>query len=367
MRIPLVDLAAQHRQIAQEVTDGMARVIERSAFILGEEVGQFERRLAEFCGVRAAVGVGNGTDALEFALRAAGIGPGDEVIVPANSFIASALAVVRAGATPALVDCDPNHYLIDVERASDRAGPRTKAIMPVHLYGQVAPMDAVMAFAREAGITVIEDAAQAQGAKQEGRSAGSFGLAAGTSFYPGKNIGAYGDAGAVLTDSPEIAVKVRRMRNWGSEAKYEHPEIGFNSRLDTLQAVVLISKLRRLAEWNEARREAASRYDGMLVDLEEVTSPATLPGNEHIWHLYVVRVPERDEVLGKLNEAGIGAGIHYPVPIHLHGAMSFLGHKPGDFPVAERAAKEILSLPLYPEITPKQQQQVVDELTKAVR
>jgi dTDP-4-amino-4,6-dideoxygalactose transaminase len=364
--IPLVDLKAQHRVIAAEVEAGLARVMERAAFILGDEVAVFEAAFARFCGVAHCVGVANGTDAIELALRAAGLGPGDEVILPTNSFIATALAVLRAGATPVLVDCDPVHHLIDPHGVRRRIGRRSRAIVPVHLYGQVAPMEELQALADEAGIVVLEDAAQAHGARRRGRVAGGFGLAAATSFYPGKNLGAYGDGGAVLTDSGTLAARLRALRNYGSEAKYHHPEIGFNSRLDTLQAVVLSAKLAHLAAWNGARRAAARRYDELLVPLQDVTPPATLPGNEHVWHLYVVRVPHRDAVLARLNEAGIGAGVHYPVPIHLQGAFAHLGHERGDFPAAEAAAAEVLSLPLFPEITPAQQERVVAALAAAI-
>ncbi|MGH2732817.1 MAG: DegT/DnrJ/EryC1/StrS family aminotransferase, partial [Actinomycetota bacterium] len=315
-QIPLVDLKAQHSRIANEVREGWDAVLDRTAFILGPQVEQFEVAFAQFCGVEHCVGVASGTDALELAVRAGGIGPGDEVIVPTNTFIASPLAVLRAGARPVLVDVDPVSHLLDVEQVADRLGPATAAIMPVHLYGQVAPMEELSVLAEPAGVAIIEDAAQAHGALRKGAPAGSFGLAAGISFYPGKNLGAYGDGGAVLTGSGEIARKVRALRNYGGEKKYEHPEVGFNSRLDTLQAVVLSVKLAHLARWNAARREAADRYDRLLEGLDEVTRPEVCPGNEHVWHLYVVRVPRRDEVLMALKEAGIGAGIHYPIPVH---------------------------------------------------
>lgn len=363
-RIPLVDLACQHREIAEEVQAGFARVMQTGAYILGPPVKEFEEAFARFSGVRHCVGVANGTDALELVLRALGVGEGDEVILPANTFVATALAVLRAGAWPVLVDSDPAFHLIDTEKARARVGPRTKAIVPVHLFGQVAPMERLADLAH--GVAIVEDAAQAQGARRHGRAAGSFGVAAGTSFYPGKNLGAYGDAGAVLTDSDEIARKVRALRNYGSEVKYHHPEMGFNSRLDTLQAIVLQAKLSRLSAWNEARRQAARRYDELLARLPAVERPRTLEGNEHIWHLYVVRVPHRDQVLERLHAAGIGAGIHYPVPIHLQGAFRALGHGPGDFPVAEKAAGEVLSLPLYPGITAEQQAEVVDALEDAL-
>ena len=364
--IPLVDLAAQHREVADEVRSGMARVMDSSSFILGRDVAEFEAAFAAFSEVRHCIGVANGTDALELALRALGVGAGDEVILPANTFIATAAAVIRAGATPVLVDCDPVPQLIDVAQVAAKVTPRTKVILPVHLFGQVARVEELLALAEMRGIAVVEDAAQAQGARRHGTTAGGFGIAAGTSFYPGKNLGAYGDGGAVLTSSDEVARKLRALRNYGSEVKYSHPEIGFNSRLDTLQAVVLQAKLRRLAAWNEARRDAARRYHALLAELPGVTLPATLPGNEHVWHLYVVRVPRRDEVLRRLHEAGVGAGVHYPVPIHLQGAFANLGHRPGDFPEAEAAAAEVLSLPLFPQITAAQQERVAGTLAKAL-
>jgi dTDP-4-amino-4,6-dideoxygalactose transaminase len=367
--IPPVDLGVQHAAIAEEVAAGFAAVFDKTAFILGPAVKAFEEAYAAFVGARHCIGVANGTDALELALRATGADADADVLLPANTFIATALAVLRAGARPVLVDCDPEHFLIDLEQAAARVTKRTRFLMPVHLYGQMAPTEKVEALARAHGLTVIEDAAQAQGARRHGRAAGATGRAAGTSFYPGKNLGAYGDAGAVTTDDDALAARVRAMRNYGSEVKYHHPEIGFNSRLDTLQAVVLSAKLKRLAGWNEARRAAAGRYDALLAehpDLAAVTRPRTLAGNEHVFHLYVVRVPNRDEVVRRLNADGIGAQIHYPVPIHLQGAFKQLGLGPGSFPIAEKAAREILSLPMFPEITADQQARVVASLRRAL-
>jgi dTDP-4-amino-4,6-dideoxygalactose transaminase len=341
-------------------------VLERTSFVLGSEVAEFEAAFARFVGVRHCVGVANGTDALELALRALDVGAGDEVVVPTNSFVASALAVARAGAVPVLVDCEAATGLLDVADVERKLGPRTRAIMPVHLYGQVAPMERLAPLAEARGIAIVEDAAQAQGARRQGRTAGCFGAVAATSFYPGKNLGAYGDAGAVLTGRDEIASRLRALRNYGSEVKYVHPETGFNSRLDTLQAVVLNAKLKRLAGWNAARRRAAQRYDELLAGLPGLVLPTTLPGNEHIWHLYVVRVPRRDEVFARLQAAGIGAGIHYPTPIHLLGAFRKLGGRRGDHPVAERLAGEVLSLPIFPEITPEQQERTAAALAQAL-
>lgn len=363
--IPLVDLRAQHAEIAAELESGFERVFAATSFILGGEVAEFERDFAAYCGVAHCVGVGNGTDAIELTMRALGIGVGDEVLMPANTFIATALGVLRAGARPVPVDCD-EHFLLDPRRMEERITPRTRAVLPVHLFGQMADMEAIGEAAAARGLMVVEDAAQSQGARRHGRSAGCFGVAAATSFYPGKNLGAYGDAGAVLTAAEPIAARLRRLRNWGSESKYHHPEIGFNSRLDTLQAVVLAAKLRRLDAWNAARQRAAARYDELLTGVEGVATPRVLAGNQHVYHLYVVRVPRRDQVLASLQAAGIGAGVHYPTPLHLHGALRHLGYREGDFPVAEAASGEILSLPLHPHLTEAQQERVVDCMRRAL-
>jgi len=369
--IPLVDLAAQHGEIAGEVARGWQEVLAGTAFVGGPQVGDFEREFAAFTGVQECAGVANGTDAIELPLRALGIGAGDEVILPANSFIATAEAVCRAGAVPVLVDCaDDGTYLMDMDAAEAAVTERTRAFVPVHLYGQAAQVERLTEPATRTGVAVIEDAAQSHGAVRNGLSAGSLGHAAATSFYPGKNLGAYGDAGAVLTNSAALAGKIRLIRDHGSPRKYVHEVIGLNSRMDTLQAVVLSAKLRRLAAWNQARREAAARYQEALADLEEVSLPRTLPGNTHVWHLYVIRVPDRDRVLAKLHAAGIGAAIHYPTPIHLTAAFAVLtGEAPraGAFPVAERQAPELLSLPIYPHITAAQQERVVEVLRKALR
>jgi dTDP-4-amino-4,6-dideoxygalactose transaminase len=366
--IPLVDLAAQHAAVAGEIAEGWRQVLARTSFIAGPQVAAFESEYAAFTGTRHCAGVANGTDAIEIALRALGVGPGDECILPANTFIATAEAVCRAGATPVLVDCaDDGTYLIDTDAAGAAVTPRTRAIIPVHLYGQAAPVERLLPLAKKAGAWVVEDAAQAQGAHRAGRGAGALGHVAATSFYPGKNLGAYGDAGAVLTDSAELAARVEMIRDHGSRQKYEHDVIGVNSRLDSLQAVVLSAKLRRLAGWNEARRAAARRYGELLGGAEDIITPRVLDGNEPVWHLYVVRVPDRDRVIKELHAAGIGAGIHYPVPLHLTAALAGLGHTDGAFPVAERAAREILSLPLFPEITPVQQERVVSVLLAAVQ
>jgi dTDP-4-amino-4,6-dideoxygalactose transaminase len=363
--IPLVDLEIQHRLVAQEIRAAFEDVLTSKSFVLGPQVERFERSYADYCGVEWCVGVGNGTDAIELALRAIGVGPGDEVITAANSFVATAEAIVRTGATLVLADCD-EHFLLDSDAALAAISDRTRAILPVHLYGQMAPIERY-ADATARGIHLIEDAAQSQGATRHGQHSGSVGIAAATSFYPGKNLGAYGDAGAVTTNDTAIAERLRALRNHGGVRKYEHLAVGVNSRLDELQAVVLSAKLRWLEQWNDERRLAAERYSDLLKDLEQVIVPAVMPGNEHVWHLYVVRVPRRDEVLQHLTAAGVGAGIHYPAPIHLLPPFAKREWKFGAFRTAEAVAGEILSLPIYPGITPDQQERVVGHLAEALK
>jgi|HubBroStandDraft_6_1064221.scaffolds.fasta_scaffold232724_1 dTDP-4-amino-4,6-dideoxygalactose transaminase len=366
--IRLVDLAAQHAAVADEVAAGWRQVLDQTAFVGGTQVRAFEQEYAAFTGTRHCVGMANGTDAIEIALRALSVGPGDECIVPANTFIATAEAVCRTGAVPVLVDCaDDGTYLLDPDAVAAAITPRTRAIIPVHLYGQAAPVEKLMPAAERAGIWVVEDAAQAHGARRHGMAAGSFGHAAATSFYPGKNLGAYGDAGAALTSADDVAERMRMIANHGSRRRYEHTVLGFNSRMDTLQAVVLLVKLGRLPAWNAARRTAAERYHVLLSGLEGVILPRELDGNEHVWHLYVIRVSRRDRVLERLRAAGIEAGIHYPFPIHQIPAFAGLaGYANGSFPVAERNAGELLSLPLFPEITPSQQERVAAVLAGAL-
>lgn len=364
--VPMVDLRAQQDEIADEVEAGLKDVFTQASFISGPAVTEFEQSYARFLGAGHCVGVANGTDALELALRASGVTAGGDVILPANTFIATAEAVSRIGAVPVPVDVDPEHLLIDPGRVAEAVTPRTQAIIPVHLFGQTAFVERLAPIAAACGAVIVEDAAQSQGATRHGRFAGTLGRAAGTSFYPGKNLGAAGDAGAVVTDDEDITARVRMLGAHGSEQKYQHDAVGMNSRLDTIQAVVLNAKLRRLAGWNERRRRAADRYQELLADLPGVVLPRSAEGNVDVWHLYVIRVAERDRVLAALNDAGIGAGIHYPVPVHLSGAYRGLGLGPGSFPVAEQAAGEILSLPLFPHISEAQQQYVADQLRAAV-
>jgi dTDP-4-amino-4,6-dideoxygalactose transaminase len=365
-RVPLVDLGAQQAEVNADVEAGLKAVFASTAFIGGPDVAEFEQAYAGFIGTRHCVGVANGTDALELALRASGVTPGGDVILPANTFIATAEAVARIGARPVLVDVDPTHLLIDPSRVAEAVTASTQAIVPVHLFGQVAPVELLEPIARSCGAAIVEDAAQSQGASRHSKAAGSLGLAAGTSFYPGKNLGAAGDAGAVTTNSDSVAAHVRLLGAHGSAVKYQHDVIGMNSRLDTVQAVVLNAKLRRLEGWNDRRREAAARYSELLAGLPGVTLPVTAEGNIDVWHLYVVQVPERDRILSTLTDAGIGVGVHYPVPVHLTAAFAHLGYGPGSFPVAEEAASAMLSLPLYPHITPQQQQYVADNLESAL-
>jgi dTDP-4-amino-4,6-dideoxygalactose transaminase len=366
VNIPLTDLAAQQVEIGAELRAGLEEVFASTAFVGGPQVAAFEEEYAAFLGVEHCVGVANGTDALELALRAVGVAPGDEVIIPANTFIATAEAVSRIGATPVFVDVDDEHLLVDPAKVEKAITPSTRAVVPVHLFGQAAPMEALQQLADAYDLPLVEDAAQAQGARRHGGACGALGRIAATSFYPGKNLGAAGDAGAVMTDDDELAERVRLLAAHGSRRKYLHEVVGMNSRLDTVQAVVLRAKLKHLAAWNEMRRHAARRYDELLAHLDGVRLPRTLEGNEHVWHLYVARVADAAGVVRELHRAGVGAGIHYPTPLHLTPAYSFLDQGPGSHPVAETAAKEIVSFPLYPHITAEQQQYVTSQLTRAL-
>ena len=362
--VPLVDLGFQHAAINDEVHAGFDRVMNNGSFILGPEVERFEGAFAAYCGVEHVLGVANGTDALELVLRAARIGVGDEVILPANTFVATAEAVLRAGAVVKLVDCDED-FLIDPEAVRSSVSVHTRAVIGVHLYGQMAPMELL----REASgpdAFLVEDLAQAQGATRFGARAGSLGDAGGTSFYPGKNLGAYGDGGAVLTNSDLVADRVQALRNHGGTTRYEHRFAGLNSRLDGLQGVVLSAKLARLDGWNQLRRDAARYYDELLVDLPEVVIPRVVEGNEHVFHLYVVRVPHRDRIVEHLTKQGISASVHYPVPVHLQPGFADLGLPRGSFPLAEHLSDEIMSLPIYPGITTEQQDRIVTALRNAL-
>ncbi len=364
--VPFLDLAAQQAEIAAEVLPVWSEQFLSAMFVGGSEVEAFEREFGEYIGVDHVIGVANGTDALELAYRAVGVRPGDEVIVPVNTFIATAEAVSRIGATPVFVDVDDEYLLIDPAGVEAAITSRTKAIAAVHLFGQTAPVEALTRLAARHDLTVIEDAAQSQGASSAAGRAGALSSVAATSFYPGKNLGAGGDGGAVLTGSEEVASFVRNVAAHGSSVKYVHERIGINSRLDAVQAALLRAKLRRLEQWNAARRSIAAAYASLLAEIPGVRSPQSRPGNEDVWHLYVVRVGERDRVARELQESGIGVGIHYPTPLHLTAAYGDLGYRRGQFPVAEAAADRILSLPMYPHLGRSAQERVAGALAAAV-
>ncbi|HEX7085070.1 MAG TPA: DegT/DnrJ/EryC1/StrS family aminotransferase [Vicinamibacterales bacterium] len=368
--IPLLDLTEQWAELRAETLAAIERICDTQRFVLGPEVEALERELAALIGVKHAVGVSSGTDALLLALMALGVGPGDEVVTTTYSFFATAGSIVRAGARPVLVDIDPVSYNLRPDAVRSAITPRTKAIMPVHLYGQCAEMDPVLAAAREAGVPVIEDAAQAIGSRYRGRAAGSFGLAGCFSFFPSKNLGAFGDAGLVTTDDDAFAERLRLLRTHGAERQYYHRMIGGNFRIDALQAAVLRVKLPRLARWTEARRRNAAHYAELIraAGLDDrVTVPVEGEGQHHVFNQFVVRVPARDRVREILTGRGIGTAVYYPVPFHLQECFAPLGHAAGDFPEAERAARETLALPIYPELTVAQRERVVGELARALR
>lgn len=348
--IPLVDLKAQYATIRHEVDAAIGRVVSNADFILGSEVEAFESDYARYCQVEHAVGLDSGLSALELGMRALGIGPGDEVITPAHSFIASSSAISFTGASPVWVDMDAETYNIETAAIESAITERTKAIMPVHLYGQAADMDPILEIARRHHLLVIEDACQAHGASYHGRRVGSMGDFAAFSFYPGKNLGAYGDAGILVTNNSDLASKVRMMRNYGQRKKYDHVFLAWNRRLDTLQAAVLRAKLPHLDDWNNARRRHASVYDELLVGAG-LRLPQLTPGNDHVFHLYVVQSERRDGLMKHLATRGISTGIHYPTPIHMQEAYRNRHVRRGTFPIAETAALKLLSLPMYPELT----------------
>jgi dTDP-4-amino-4,6-dideoxygalactose transaminase len=358
MRIPFVDLKHQYHEIKTELQEAIGGVLERGIFVGGEEVERFEEEFAQYCGVRFAVGVGSGTEALYLALLACGVGSGHEVITVPNTFIATTEAITLTGAQPVFVDIDPITYTMDADQIASAITERTKAIIPVHLYGQPADMAPILAIAERHNLLMVEDAAQAHGAVYNGKKVGGFGTAACFSFYPTKNLGAYGEGGAVVTDNEEIAQRVMMLRDHGSKQKYSHETEGINSRLDTLQAAILRIKLRHLDRWNQQRGERAALYDAFLQGSEKVIRPMVREGCAHVYHLYVIRSIERDRLREHLGSKGIITGIHYPVPLHLQPAYSYLGLGEGTYPVTERAAREILSLPMYPELRDEDVEQV---------
>jgi dTDP-4-amino-4,6-dideoxygalactose transaminase len=360
MQVPFLDLKVQYRQIEAELRPVLEDIMASGAFIGGPQVADFENEFAAFCGTRHCVGLSSGTDALRFALMAAGVGPGDEVITVPNTFIATTEAISQAGATPLFVDIDPDTCCVDVKQIQHRITSKTRAVVPVHLYGQAADMDPILEIARKHRLAVIEDACQAHGALYKGRLAGSMGLAGCFSFYPGKNLGAFGDAGAVVTDDETLAQTIRMLREHGQSRKYYHDMEGFTGRLDAIQAAVLRLKLKRLAGWNDARRANAAFYAKLLKDVPGVTPIQEADFAQSVYHLYVIQVDDRDGLQAFLAEKGVGTGLHYPLPLHLQKAYSPMGFKKGDFPVSERTAERLLSLPMYAELT---QEQIVHVVT----
>lgn len=359
--IPFVDLKAQYLSIKPEIDEAVLRVLESSQFVLGEEVTAFEQDFARYCGVEHAVGVNSGTSALHLALLAASVGPGDEVITVPFTFVATTAAICYTGARPVFVDIDPTSFNMDVGQIEASITPRTKAILPVHLYGQPADMDPILDIGRRHDLVVIEDAAQAHGAEYKSRRIGSVGDLTCFSFYPGKNLGAYGEGGAITTSNVDYARKLRMLRDWGAERKYYHELRGYNYRLEGMQGSVLRVKLRYLEDWTEARRAHAERYSELLAP-SHVATPLELPYSRHVYHIFAVRTPRRDALQQALAAQAIQTGIHYPIPVHLQPAYADLGHRPGDFPHTERAAAEVLSLPMYPELDDGQLQTVVTAL-----
>ncbi len=357
--IPLVDLQAQYATIQPAIDAAIQEVISTSSFVMGPAVARFEQAFADFCGVAHCIGVSNGTAALELTLRALSVGPGNEVITPSHTFIATAEAISNVGATPVFVDIDPTTYNLDPQAVAAAVTPKTRAILPVHLYGQPADLTAIKQVAKEHNLVVIEDAAQAHGATWQGRPVGGLATAACFSFYPGKNLGAYGDAGAVTTNDAALAEQIRLLRNHGRRSKYVHDIVGTNERIDTLQAAILGAKLPHLSAWTVARQTAAARYHELLADCE-VVLPQLHPDATSAWHLYVIRTPQRDQLLAQLQKEGVGAGIHYPVPLHLQPAYAALGYRRGELPVTEAVADSCLSLPLFPELNAAQQERIVD-------
>ena len=362
MAIPFVDLKAQYRSIQAEVDEAIRAVLEEAAFVLGPAVERFERDFARYLGVDSVVGTSNGTTALQLSLLALGVGEGDEVIVPAHTFIATAEAVSHVGAKPVLVDVREDTGNLDPTALPAATTARTKAIILVHLYGQPADLGPILEFAGPRGILVLEDACQAHGAKYRGVRVGSYGAASCFSFYPGKNLGAYGEAGAVATNDPDLAAKVRRLRDHGQSQRYYHAEVGYNARMEGIQGAVLGVKLRHLDAWNRARVGHAAYYSAGLSG-SDVEVPVTAGDRDHVFHLYVVRSPSRDELQEHLASLGIQTGLHYPVPLHLQPAYESLNYQPGDFPVAERWAREGLSLPIFPEMKRDQ----LDEVIRGVK
>jgi dTDP-4-amino-4,6-dideoxygalactose transaminase len=351
--IPFVDLKSQYNSIKNEINTAVLSVLDSTQFILGDEVVAFEQEFATYCSAEHGVALNTGTSALHLALLAAGIGAGDEVITVPFTFVATVSAIAYTGATPVFVDIDPVSYTMDVNQIEKAITAKTKAIMPVHLYGQPADMDPIMEIAHRHGLKVIEDAAQAHRSEYKDRRVGSLGDIGCFSFYPGKNLGAYGEGGMAVTNNPEYAQKMRMLRDWGQDGRYNHVMKGYNYRMDGIQGAILRVKLRYLDQWTDARRTHAAQYDALLAD-SGLKTPVAMPYGHHVYHVYVLRVSQREALQQKLNEQGIQTGIHYPIPVHLQKAFADLGHHKGDFPESELVAAEVLSLPMYPELSEAQ-------------
>jgi dTDP-4-amino-4,6-dideoxygalactose transaminase len=364
--VPFLDLRAQYEGLRDEMARALQEVADSGTYVLGPKVKAFEDDFAVFVGAKHCVGVNSGTSALHLALICAGVRPGDEVITVPMTFIATSWAVSYAGATPVYVDVDPVTYTMDIEQVEHRITPKTKAILPVHLYGQPADLGPLLEVGRRHGVPVIEDAAQAHGARYQDGGAGTLGQTGCFSFYPGKNLGAYGEAGAVVTDDDAIAARLRALRDHAQEQRYHHNEIGFNYRMDAMQGAILGIKLKHLAGWTEGRRRVAERYHDLLAGLP-LQLPTEAPGRYHVWHLFVALHPERDRVRRELEARGVQTGLHYPIPLHLQKAYAHLGYREGDFPVSERVGRECLSLPMFAELTEQQQDAVVEALREVAR
>ncbi len=364
--IAFCDLSQQHAEITTEIEAALSNVLGHSWFVLGKELDAFESEFAEYCDVKDCVGVGSGTDAISLALSACGIGPGDEVITVAHTFVGTAMAISQTGATPVFVDIDENTFTIDSEKAEAAITQRTRAIVPVHLYGQCSNMDALLDIRNRHGLYIVEDAAQAHGAQYRSQPAGSMGDVGCFSFYPTKNLGALGDAGAIVTSNPDLATRCRQLRNYGKQDKYHHHVLGVNSRLDELQAAVLRIKLRYLDHWNARRRAIAARYDKLLAKVPQLVIPHEADGCRHIYHIYPVLVTERDRVQQHLYQQGVESGVHYPVPIHLQHCYQHLGYKLGDLPSTEHVAQSEISLPMFPGLSEEQTKKVASALQEAL-
>lgn len=362
MQVPFLDLKAQYRQIENEVLPMVTEAMTNGAFIGGPQVVGFESEFAEYCESKYCIGVGSGTDALRFTLMAGGIGPGDEVVTVANTFIATTETISQVGAVPVFIDVYPKTWNMDISKIEDAVSEKTKAIIPVHLYGQPADMAPILKIAEKYNLVVIEDACQAHGALHNDKKAGSMGTAGCFSFYPGKNLGAFGEGGAVVTQNERIADQIRMIRDHGQNEKYFHEIEGYNGRLDAIQAGILRIKLKRLADWNRARRENATCYSELLSKIPDITIPVDADFSASVYHLYVIQVDDRDRLQQFLKEKGIATGLHYPLPLHLQKAYNHLGYKAGDLPVTEMAAERLLSLPMYPELTRAQIEYVAESI-----